>query len=205
MSGRNSVRLPANQAGFTLVEMAVVIVVIGIIIVPLYTFFNTSFRQYISLQAEGSSFTDLAVQSQRIANVLRGVTGINSVSADDIDCYAYFAPSDNYVSRIHYYKNASNTVLYADVTRMTSNPPVGTPIPGSTKTFTIIPNFYQAPGVKTFTYLDDTGAALALPISDLRTIKGVQVTLAVPGGKLSNNSNQTISVQVSLRNRKFNL
>ena len=71
---------------------------IGIIIVPVYTFFNTSLSQYISLQAEGSSFSDLATQSQRVANVMRGLTDINSVSATDIDCYAYFAPSDAYVS-----------------------------------------------------------------------------------------------------------
>lgn len=188
-----------------MVELTVVMVMIGIIVVPVYTFFNTSFSQYISLQAEGSSFSDLATQSQRVANVMRGITGVNSVSADDINCYAYFAPSDTYVSKIHYYKNASSTKLFADVTRMTSNPPIGTPIVGSTKTFTIIPNFYQAAGVKTFIYLDAVGTALPLPITDLRTIKGIQVTLAVPAGNMNKNGNQTVSVQVSLRNRKSNL
>lgn len=197
-----SVRSPG---GFTLVEMIIVMVVAGIIIIPIYTFFNTSFNQYISLQADGSSFSDLAIQSQRVATVLRGATSINSVSANDIDCYAYFAPSDTYVSRIHYYKNTVNTVLYADVTRMTANPPIGTPIAGSTHTFTIIPTFYQATGISTFTYLDDVGNALALPITDFQTIKAVRVTLAVPAGKLSKTSNQTVSVQVSLRNRKVNL
>jgi hypothetical protein len=95
--------------------------------------------------------------------------------------------------------------LLADVTRMTSNPPVGAENPDTKHTYTIINNFYQASGVSTFVYLDSTGAELSQPISDLKTIKGIRVTLAVPGGNLNNNSNQTISVQVSLRNRKTNL
>lgn len=197
--------LRRNQSGFTLVELTVVIVMIGIIIVPAYTFFNTSFSQYISLQKEGSGLSDLTTQSQRIATVLRGVTAINSASADSIDCYAYFAPSDNYVSRIRYYKNAGNTQMFADVTRMTSNPPIGTEVPDSLETFKIINNFYQAGGVQTFSYQDEAGANLPLPISDLKRIKGIKVSLAVPAGNLSDNSNQTISVQVNLRNRKLNL
>lgn len=206
MSRLNTCRFErVSAAGFTLVELTVVIVLIGIIIVPAYTFFNTSFNQYLSLQSEGSSFTDLAVQSQRIGNVMRSMTDVISASADDIDCYAYFAPSDTYVSRIHYYKTAGNKKLLADVTRMTANPPQGIPIPASTQTFTIIDNFHQAAGVNTFTYLNSAGGALAFPISDLRTIKGVQVTLAAPGGNLSRNSNQTVTLQVSLRNRKTNL
>lgn len=206
MLHRNHSRIIGRaQAGFTLVEVTVVIILIGIVAVPAFTFFNTSFNQYLSLQSEGSSFTDLSVQSQRIGNVMRGMTDINSASAAEIDCYAYFAPSDTYVSRIRYYKTADNKKLLADVTRMTANPPQGVPIPDSTQTFTIIDSFYQAAGVNTFTYLNSSGGALAFPITDLRTIKGVQVTLAAPGGNLSDTSSQTVSLQVSLRNRKTNL
>ncbi len=193
------------MSGFTLVEMTIVIVLVGIIVVPAYTFFNTSFNQYLSLQTEGSSFTDLATQSQRLANVLRGATDVVTATANEVDCYAYFAPSDNFVSRIRYYKTAGNTKLLADVTRMTANPPSGSPIPESTETFTIIDNFRQQAGLDTFSYLNAAGGTLALPISDLRTIKGIQVTLAANGGNLNNNSVQTISLQVSLRNRKTNL
>jgi hypothetical protein len=185
--------------------MTIVIVLIGIIVVPSYTFFNTSFNQYLSLQTEGSSFTDLATQSQRLANVLRGATDIMTATADEVDCYAYFAPSDAYVSRIRYYKAAGNTKLLADVTRMTGNPPSGAPIADSKETFTIIDNFRQQAGVSTFTYLNAAGGPITFPVTDLRMIKGVQVTLATTGGNLSDSSRQTMSLQVSLRNRKSNL
>jgi hypothetical protein len=191
-----------EQKGLTIVEVVVAMALAGLMSITLFTFFNTSFSSYLALQKDGTNFSDLASQSARIANVMRGVTDIVSQSADDITCYAYFAPNDTYVSLIHYYKNAGNTKMYADVTRMTSNPPVGTPINSTKKTFTIIDSFYQSASVKTFVYLDDSGAALPSPITDEHTIKGIQINLAATG---SDNSNQAISLQVSLRNRKMNL
>jgi prepilin-type N-terminal cleavage/methylation domain-containing protein len=196
---------PVAQAGFTLVEMLVAMGLAGIVATMAFTFFNTSLSQYVALQAEGSSFTDVAAQSQRLASVLRGVTDITAASATDLDCYAYFAPSDQYVSDIHYYKSADGKKLLADVTRMTSNPPEGTPISGSLQTFTVISNYYQVPGVDLFTYLDASGNTLTLPLSDLRTIKGIQVALSAQGNQQVQNSSQTITLQVSLRNRKVNL
>ena len=171
----------------------------------IYRFIGTQFNQYIQLQKDGTNFSELSTQSQRVANVLRGSTGINSAATTQVDCYAYFSPSDNYVSHIKYYLNPAKTQLLADVTRMTSDPPTGTDIATSLKTYTIISKYYQGSGVNLFTYLDSGGNALTVPISDLRTIKGVRVTLATPGSSIAQNTNQTISVQVSLRNRKVNL
>jgi len=205
LSNRSAPLTTSSPAGFTLVELIVVISMIGIIASMAFTFFNTSFNQYISLQAQGSAFTDLSSQTHRIGNVLRGTTDILSASADDIDCYAYFAPADTYVSRIHYYKSADGKKFLADVTRMTANPPQGTPIASTQQTYTIIDPFHTVSGVNTFTYLDAAGNTMALPINDLRTIKGIQVTLVTTGSKLAANTNQTMSVQVSLRNRKTNL
>jgi len=177
-------------------------VVAGLLAITFYSLVNNSFIQYFSLQKDGTEFTELASQSQRLANVLRGTTDIVSESSNDITCYAYFSPNDAYVSQIHYYKNANNTQLLADVTPMSANPPTGALLTAQKKTFTIISDFYQSPTLNTFAYLDDSGAVMSLPITDEHTIKGIQVNLAARG---AHNSDQAISLQVSLRNRKTNL
>jgi hypothetical protein len=168
-----------------------------------YTFFKTNLFTYLNLQKDASGFTTLAQQSQRISNVVRGLTDITAVSDNDVTIYAYFFPTDTYVSLVHYYLSADSKILYADVTPMTANPPVGTPITANKKTYTIIGNFKQPAGGKLFQYLDSSGAVMTLPISDLHTIKGVRINLAVTATIA--NGQQSLSEDVSLRNRKTNL
>ena len=193
-----------DQAGFTLIELLISIVIITIIGSTFLVFFKSSFFNYLNLQSDATSTSQLDTQAMRVATVMRGVTGLTSVAANDINVYSYFYPSDAYVSVVHYYLQTSGTTtrLLADVTPMTANPPIGTPQTNKLKTYTIIDNFYQPSGTSLFTYLDSSGNALTLPISDLQTVKGVQVNLAAKG---SNGSNQALNVQVSLRNRKTNL
>lgn len=177
---------------------------VAIIGTTFLVFFKSSFFNYLNLQSDATTTTQVNTQANRVAQVMRGVTGITSVSANDFQGYSYFYPQDAYVSLIHYYLHTSGktTQLLADVTPMSANPPIGSPLTTKLKTYTIIDNFYQPSGGSLFTYLDTSGNSLSLPISDLQTIKGVQVNLAA---KLSNNSNETLSVQVGLRNRKTNL
>ena len=190
------------QRGFTLVEMTVVMILSLIIAATFYTFFKSNLILYLNLQSDASNFTQLAAQSQRISSVVRGLTDITSASADDLQIYAYFFPSDAYVSQVHYYLNANKTQLLADVTQMTANPPVGSPIPSSLKTYTIIDNFKQSAGTDLFVYSDASNTVLPEPISDLTVIKAIKINLAVSA---SNNNNQIETTQVSLRNRKVNL
>ncbi len=194
-----------NSRGFTLIELMVVMVLVGVISTAAYTFFNTSLTQFFGLQKEGMVFGDLASQSQRIAKVLRGSTDVLIANNSEIQVYAYFSPNDAYTSRVRYYKSAGGDIMYAEVTPMTSNPPIGTPITAQTKTYTVIPEFYSGAGVNTFEYLDSAGVTMPLPISDLHTIKGIRVTLAVPVDSLTNGGNDTMSLEVALRNRKTNL
>ena len=198
--------LPAStnqQAGMTLVELLITMTVTLVVAATFYTFFRTNFFSYLNLQKDASGFTGLASQSQRIGNVMRGLTDITAADDDEVTIYSYFFPTDTYVSLVHYYQNADGTILYADVTPMTSNPPIGTPINENKKTYTVINNLKLAPGVKLFEYLDSAGNTLPLPISDLHTIKGVRVNLAVSNE--ASPTNQVMTVQVSLRNRKTNL
>ena len=191
------------DSGFTLVELLVVISVVAVMFISFGTFFTNYLILYSKYQQDASSFTELANQSQRIADVLRGVTDIISESSNDLQAYAYFSPQDNYVSIVHYYLNANSTAIMVDVTPMNANPPIGTPITASKKTYTIISNYYNAAGVNLFNYYDASGALMSLPITDEHSILEIQVNLAEPGTHTKNG--QTLSITVSLRNRKTNL
>lgn len=191
------------QAGFTLVELLITIAVISIVSTVFYSVFSSSVINYFNLQKNATNFNDLAFQSQRIAKVLRGLTDISSATSSEIVIYGYFSPTDAYVSQVRYYKNATNTKIMADVTGLTANPPVGTLIPASLKTYTVFDNYYQVPSANLFTYLDSNGAVLAMPVTDLRSIKGIRVNLAVP--QINAENSQSMNIEVSLRNRKTNL
>ncbi len=193
----------SNETGFTLVELLISIVIMGVIGTTFLVFFKSTLFNYLNLQTDATVTTQLDTQSARVATVLRGTTNVSSAAANDLVIYSYFYPSDAYVSLTHYYLSTANgaTVLLADVTPMNANPPIGTLETDKEKTYTIISNFYQAPGTTLFTYLGLSGNTLTAPVSDLTTIKAIQINLA---GKGSNNTTQTISVQVSLRNKKVN-
>ena len=177
--------------------------VAAVVLTIAYTFFNASFRQYLGLQAQGMNASSLAMQSQRLAAVMRGATNITTASSTEMVITAYFSPNDAYVSQVRYYRNAGNTKLLADVTPYTSNPPEGTLDTSKTKTITIIDTFYAKPGVNTFEYVDTSGTAMTQPISDLHTIKGLRINLA--SKQTDSTKEDSLSIQVSLRNRKTNL
>lgn len=185
--------------------MLITITLLAMVSLVFYSGFNTLVFQYFKMQKTATQFSDMAMASQRVANVLRGSVDFISVGSNDVTVYAYFYPSSQYVSQVRYYLGTGNKTLLADVTPMTANPPSGTPITASKKTYTIIPNYYKASGVNLFTYLDASGNALTLPVSDQHIIKGINVTLAVPKTDPGASGSQTMSLNVSLRNRKTNL
>ncbi len=197
--------LSEAERGFTLVELLIGMTVLSVLSVIFLTFFVTTLRQYLGLQKDGTAFSDLTQQSQRITNVLRGATDVTEATNDSVTVYAYFFPNNNYVSIIRYYLNPTRTTLYADVTPMTANPPSGVPDTARKKTYTVIPYFYQVSGTKLFEYQDNMSNNLALPISDLTTVKGFRINLQTPSDGNVKNSSQLISTQVSIRNRKSNL
>jgi prepilin-type N-terminal cleavage/methylation domain-containing protein len=192
-----------GDAGFTLVELLVVIVVVVLLFASFGTFFTNYLSLYFGLQRDAGNFTELANQSERISDVLRGLTDIISESGNDLQAYAYFSPDDTYVSQVHYYLNSTSTQVMVDVTPMTANPPTGTPITASTKTYTIITNYYAPTSGTLFTYYDASGAILSPPIANEHTITEIGVNLAEPGSHTKNGQN--LGIVVSLRNRKTNL
>ena len=192
-----------NNQGFTLVELMVVISVIAVMFISFGTFFTNYLILYTKYQQDANDFSELANQSQRIADVLRGATDLVSESANDLTVYAYFSPADTYVSLTHYYLSANGQAVMVDVTPMSANPPIGTLLAGQTKTYTIITNFYEPAGGSLFNYYDASGTQLSLPIGDEHSIIDIQVNLAEPGSHTKNGQN--LNITVSLRNRKTNL
>jgi prepilin-type N-terminal cleavage/methylation domain-containing protein len=194
-----------SSRGFTLVELLITIVIIGLVSMTFIVIFKSTIFNSINLQLDASKAVELNSSAQRVGMVLRGVTGITSATGDDLVVTAYFYPSDQYVSLLHYYITTDakgNKKLMADLTPYSANPPVGSPVTAKKRTFTVIGDYYSTSGVTLFTYLDASNNSLSLPISDLQSIKGIRVALAA---KTSNGSNQSLNVQVSLRNRKTNL
>lgn len=194
-----------NIGGFTILELLIVILLAGILSITAFTFFSTTFSGYIKLSKDSENLTELAQQSQRLAKVLRGLTDIVTPSDNEISAYAYFSPSDTYVSLIRYYKNPAGTQLMADVTHMNGNPPTGTLIPSSARTYTVITNFHTVSGVNLFTYLDTGDVVLPTPIADQHIIKGIKINLSVPSVDAAAGQYTTTSLVVALRNRKTNL
>ncbi|MCA9325110.1 prepilin-type N-terminal cleavage/methylation domain-containing protein [Candidatus Saccharibacteria bacterium] len=193
------------QAGYTLVELLVIITITAVLTTTFFTFFRTSLYSYLRLQTDASTLTDLETEAVRLATVMRSATDITTASADEFEGYAYFSPSDNYVSLIHYYQQTTSgiTQVKADVTPMTANPPTGTPISAQQRSYTVIDNYFPTSGTDLFTYLNASGVAITQPISDLDSIKGVKISLAAK--TYDKTTNQEINVQVALRNRKVNL
>lgn len=196
-------RKAPSQEGFTLVELIVSMTILAVIMLTFLVFFKSALFDYVDLQTDATNQTELTTEDERIANVVRGLTSINSATANNLSIYAYFDPNDQYVSLVNYYlqKSGSVTQLLVSVTPMTANPPIGTPITGEAKTYTIMDDFYEPSGGSLFTYLDNSDNQLTLPISNLDDIDSIGISLATP---LANGGNQAIPVQVSLRNRDTN-
>ncbi|QQS20066.1 hypothetical protein IPL85_01245 [Candidatus Saccharibacteria bacterium] len=195
-----------SEAGFGLVELMITIALIATLSVTFMVFFRTSLFSYLDLQKDATGFTDLDHQVSRVSNVLRGTTQVVSAGANELVVYAYFYPSDTYVSHLRYYvvTTGSKKQLKADLTPMTANPPLGTQITAQMRTFTLIDDLYQPSGGTLFTYLSSAGSAIPLPIGDLISIKGIRVTMSTQT-VAAGGGDQTMELQVTLRNRKTNL
>ena len=192
-----------SEQGFTLVELLVSMTVLVMMSLVFLVFFKSALFDYLNLQTDATNLTELSTQEMRLGNVIRGLTIINSASANNLSMYAYFNPNDTYVSLVDYYlqQNGKSMDLLASVTPMTANPPIGTPLTSQMHTYTIMDDYYEPSNVSLFTYLDDTDSPIALPISNLEEVKAIQINLGTP---LTNGGKQAINVQVTLRNRETN-
>ena len=189
--------------GFTVVELMIVIFIFGLIATAMFTFMNTSFSQYLKMQKESYALGDLSVQTQRLAKVIRGLSDISQASANEITLTAYFSPQDQVVSQVRFYRSPDGSKLYIDQTPYTANPPYGTLLTAQKKTTLLIDNLNYNGSTTTFRYLDSAFNELPSGFTNLKLIKGVEITLT---SKNSNDTSQlSMTTKVALRNRKTNL
>lgn len=199
--------LRRNQQGFTLSELIVVMMASSIMIFVLFRFTVVTVNNFMTLQKEGLAHSKLAEGSFRVSRVLRGANYIESASDDELVAYAYFAPQDEFTSKVRYYLNGDNSRLLADVTAMDADYPTGSLIPSTQKTVVIIDGFQKRDGFSTFSYFTSDFAQIGTPIDsgDLVAIKNIKVNLYARLYQIDNGKYFSSSVSVNLRNRKSNL
>lgn len=194
-----------NQKGFTVTELVIVMMLVSFLLITVYVFTSSAINSFMQLQAEGLARSKLAEGSFRITKVVRGINYIENASDDSLTAYTYFAPDDQYTSKVRYYLNIDKTALLADVTPMTADYPIGSLLTSQIKTVKVIDNFYKITGQPTFKYYDANFDQLASPVSDLQSIKNISVQLFVKKYESSANDYVSTEVTVNLRNRKSNL
>lgn len=196
-----------NQKGFTVTELIMVVATAALLVAALVGFFNGNINQYFKLQADGLAYSEITQNSQRIAKVIRGLKYIEAAEPDRLVGYSYFAPSEQYTSKITYELVDNSTKMQATVIPMTADYPLGSLISGQTRTVSVVNNFYKKTGVNTFEYLDASGNTMAFPIdsSMINSIKSVRIKLNVKGYQTNSSNVISNELVVNLRNRKTNL
>ena len=200
-----------NQKGYTITEIIIVILFIGILIPAMFTFFDGVMSGYIRLQEEGLSFSQLSGDSQKVNNVIRGLVDFKSTASEltnnpnELKLYAYFSPNDDKASLVRIYLSDNNTKLKVDVTPRTADYPYGTEVtdPNLVKHYTVVENFDKKKNL--FEFLDENNNTITMNSSTpMNSIKNIKINLAA---KKSKNSSESIDMSsiINLRNRKNNL
>lgn len=195
----------SNQ-GFTIVELLVVTILIAVTIVLTSFLISDSFTKFMRLQVEGIEFGRVSMNTQRVAQVIRGATELVSADGTDLRLNSYFSPNDNVQSQIHYYtvKNPDNKfyTLKAEVTPYDVNPPIGTLQTNNTREYTITERYLANP-IPLFRYFSATDTEYTtVPLTNPSTVKAIQVTIIDPS---MSNQTSTSTIKVTMRNKKTNL
>jgi prepilin-type N-terminal cleavage/methylation domain-containing protein len=188
------------EAGFSLLELLVVIVITGLIALPLSTFFINGLKSYNFVQAQSDTSLELETLADRVTRVVRGAISIDTAAPNSLIVYGYFSPQDTVIKKIRYFVVGTN--LNIGVT-----PPGGTApnytYTGAEKITTSRIDLVMGSNTL-FTYYDDvgnklTGAFLPAQVKEIGLYIGANPNAKQVPVPIS------ISTKVTLRNLKTNL
>ncbi len=190
-----------RQAGYSLVELLVVITLTSMLAVPLIIFSYKGLSSYEFLQAQSNTSLELSTLSARMGKVIRGTTGVLIASNNTLTIYGYFSPQDATVKKIRYFISGTN--LNIGVT-----PPSGT-APNYTYnaadeviTTTRVDLVMGANNL--FTYYDDSGNVLPNGFT-VGQVKSIGLYVAANPRTKQLSVPIAVSTRVTLRNFKTNL
>jgi hypothetical protein len=190
------------QAGYSLVELLVVMSLTTMIAIPLVTFSYKGLTSYAFLQAQSDTSTELSSLSARIGKVLRGTTGVLDAQANTITVYGYFSPADTVIKKIRYYISGNNLIIAV-------TDPDNASIPATYNNNNdeppIITRVDLAMGTNNmFTYYDDVGNVLPTGFS-VGQIKAIGIYVAANPRTKQLSVPIAVTTRVTLRNFKTNL
>jgi prepilin-type N-terminal cleavage/methylation domain-containing protein len=190
-----------DKAGYTLIELLIVITLTSMIAVPLVIFSYKGLSSYEFLQAQSNTSTELSTLSQRMGKVIRGATTIIDAQSNTLTIYGYFSPQDTMVKKIRYFISGTN--LNIGVTSPSGTAPNYTYL-AADETVTTTRVDLAMGSTPMFTYYDDAGTQLpnGFAVSQVKEV-GLYVAANPRTKQLS--VPISLTTRVTLRNFKTNL
>jgi len=190
-----------RQAGFTLIEVLIAMVMVVILAVLLGKVTIDGFTRYQYLQYQANGSADLSDILNRLSKVIRGTTSIDTAGTNNLTLYGYFVPQDVTVDKIRYF--VSGTALKVGVTKPTGTAPNYT-YPAGNEVVTVITNNLTTSPNPIFTYFDDSGNQLPNGFANSQ-IKQIGIYLSYNPSPHYLHINISTGTRVTLRNMKTNL
>lgn len=190
-------RRQGDEEGFTITELLVVMVVIGIVSGFIYVFFSRSLVDFMRVQAANITAVDQSYAVGRIEQVLRGVNKVEDAQANTLTVYTYFSPTDTVPSKVTYTYDATSKKLQVSHILASGTAPNYTYNSSNAINRVILSGLVQTKAL--FSYADKLGGTGPFDSSTYSSIATITVTI---DGTVKGNAAPTeMKATVLLRNR----
>ena len=191
-----------SQQGFSMVELLISTLVIGLMSGTFFIFFSTAFDDFFRIQQSSIITNDKTVVLYRMAQVIRSGTTIGEASPSSLTIYAYFSPQDSVLSQVRYVYNSSDKTIKVERIKATGTAP-NYLYPAANKESRILLNQTQLTG-DLFSYKDANGTNGPFTTDTFKDIKTISIDLNTAKNFKTSDASQ-MKTTVELRNRKTNL